>query len=70
MVVAMRDVLLLDHWLWSDKRLAVAAIAVHALYTALNTVRIQGHDCHDSTLDLLRTSACHAAAGIDTSGSR
>ena len=56
----LQEFLLIDHRLWSDCRLAISAIAVHALYTAFNHARLCGPRPKDYIVDYMQRSCYHA----------
>jgi hypothetical protein len=61
---SMCEFLLLDHRLWSDRRLAVSAIAVHVFYTVFNRLRTHPAERTDEHMhDLLRRTCYHAVLG-------
>ena len=61
-IASVQEFLLLDHRLWSDRRLIVAAIAVHALYTTFNHARLSGPRTNHYLLDHMQRSCYHAVA--------
>ena len=60
---SMQDFLLLNHRLWDDGRLAVSAIAVHALYTAFNQARQGPFACPSDTVDFMERCCRHQVLG-------
>ncbi len=59
-MASLQDFLLLDHRLWSDTRLVVAALGAHALYTAFNHARLHGPHTVESIQDFMQRS-CYLA---------
>lgn len=60
----MSEFLLLDHRLWSDRRLTVMAIAIHVLYTVFNRLRLHPSARTIEHLhELLRRTCYHAVLG-------
>ncbi len=59
-IATMQMFLLLDHRLWSDQRLIVTALAVHALYAAFNHCRLLGPHTREHILDYMERSCYNA----------
>ena len=58
----LQEFLLLNHRLWSDNRLSVSAVAVHALYTTFNHVRIHGPRSRPYLCDYMQRTCYHATS--------
>ena len=56
----MQEFLLLEHRLWSDTRLIVSAVAVHALYTTFNHARLSGPGAKEYLEEYMQRTCYHA----------